>query len=190
MKSVRVVVLVEGLSDRSALLALAARRGRDLEAEAVSVVAMGGATNIGHYLARYGPAGENLGLAGLYDAAEQLVILRACHRAGLGGGRTRADLESVGFFACTADLEEELIRALGAARVEDVIAEQEEMELFRLFQRQPAQRGRGLEQQLRRFLSTRSGRKIRYGGLLVDALDLAKVPAPLDNVLTWTDDSR
>jgi hypothetical protein len=39
----RAVVLVEGLSDRCAVEALAERRGRDLRAERVSVVPIGGA---------------------------------------------------------------------------------------------------------------------------------------------------
>jgi len=36
---------------------------------------------------------------------------------------------------------------------------------------------------LRRFLGTRAGRKVRYGTLLVDALDLDRVPPALDAVL-------
>jgi hypothetical protein len=51
----RAVVLVEGLSDRLALEALARRRGRDLAADGVAVIAMHGATNLGRYLERYGP---------------------------------------------------------------------------------------------------------------------------------------
>src|SRR6478609_10862233 len=46
----RAVVLVEGISDQRAVEALAYRAGRDLPAERVVVVAMGGATNIGRYL--------------------------------------------------------------------------------------------------------------------------------------------
>jgi hypothetical protein len=34
-----------------------------------------------------------------------------------------------------------------------------------------------------RFLGTKKGRKIRYGRLLVEALDSERVPAPLDNLL-------
>src|SRR5438874_13383800 len=45
--SVRTVILVEGMSDRLALESLASRRGRDLRAEGVSIIAMGGAKNIG-----------------------------------------------------------------------------------------------------------------------------------------------
>jgi hypothetical protein len=39
------------------------------------------------------------------------------------------------------------------------------------------------EQQLRRFMGTRGGRKIHYARLLVDALDLTRMPRPLDRVL-------
>ncbi len=52
-----------------------------------------------------------------------------------------------------------------------------------MFQKQPAWRGRAAAEQLRRFLGTHSGRKIQTAALLVDALDLARVPQPLDGVL-------
>jgi hypothetical protein len=45
------------------------------------------------------------------------------------------------------------------------------------------QRGRALHDQLHRFLGTRSGRKVRYGTLLVDALELDRVPPVLDRAL-------
>ena len=45
------VILVEGVSDRAALVALAERQGRRLEAEGISIVAMGGAMNLGRFLA-------------------------------------------------------------------------------------------------------------------------------------------
>jgi len=55
---------------------------------------------------------------------------------------------------------------------------------FRLLtQKQPAQQGLTNEAQLRRFMGTRGGRKIQYARLLVDALDLTRVPRPLDGVL-------
>jgi hypothetical protein len=184
------VVLVEGLSDRAALTTLAARRGRDLAAERVSVIAMGGATNIGHFLARYGPQGRGVRLAGLCDAGEEHDFRRGLERAGLGTGLDRAGLERLGFFVCTADLEDELIRALGVPAVEQVIESQDELTSLRKFQLQPAQRGRPAPAQLRRFLGTRSGRKIAYGSLLVQALPLDLVPRPLDGVLAATGPGR
>ena len=48
---------------------------------------------------------------------------------------------------------------------------------------QPAWQGRGTNEQLRRFMGSSGRRKIRYARLLVEALDLADVPRPLDGVL-------
>jgi hypothetical protein len=182
------VVLVEGMSDQVALEALAARRGRELAAEGIAVVPMGGASNIRHFLERFGPRGLNLSLAGLCDAREEGDFRRGLERAGLGSNLGRADMEALGFYVCVADLEDELIRCLGAAGVEQVVAAQGELGSFRTFQQQPAWRARRSQEQLRRFIGTHSGRKIRYARLLVDALELTSVPRPLDRVLAQTRD--
>ena len=179
----RTVVLVEGISDRVALQTMAARRGRDLAAEGVGIVPMGGARSIGRYLELFGPSGLDLALAGLCDAGEEGDVRRGLERAGLGSDLGRAEMASLGFFVCVVDLEDELLRRLGAAAVEQVVEGQGELGPFRTFQRQPAQRERGLHQQLHRFMGTGSGRKIRYARLLVDALDLENVPEPLDRLL-------
>jgi predicted ATP-dependent endonuclease of OLD family len=181
--STHTVVLVEGVSDQQALEALARRRGRNLDAEGIAVVAMGGATNIRTFVDELGPHGRDLRLAGLCDAGEEGDFKRALERAGLGTNLTREGMEQLGFYVCEADLEDELIRALGAAKVEHVIEAQGDLESFRSFQKQPAWRGRPVERQLRRFLGTHSGRKIQSAALLVDALDLTKAPRPLDGVL-------
>jgi hypothetical protein len=179
----RAVILVEGLSDKGALEALAARRGRDLDAEGISVVSMGGSKNIGTFLTRFGPPGFDVTLAGLCDAAEEADFRRGLERAGLGSGLSRDDMERLGFYVCVEDLEDELIRSLGAEAVERVIEAEGERDPWRTFQRQPAWRGRTKEEQLRRFFGTHSGRKIRSAPLLVRALDLARVPRPMDRVL-------
>jgi OLD-like protein len=178
------VILVEGLSDRSALETLAERFGRNLGQEGVFVVPMGGATNIGHFLALFGPDGFRVRLAGLCDEAEEDAFRRGLERAGLGPGLTRDSLARLGFYVCVADLEDELIRSLGVAAVEQLIEAEGELGPFRTFCRQPAQRGRTRAQQLRRFLGTRSGRKIRYGQVLAGALDPGRVPDPLSGVLS------
>jgi hypothetical protein len=183
----RAVVLVEGESDREAVLAVAARRGRDLAAEGVAVLAMGGITNIGHFLDRLGVPGSGIVVAGLYDAGEETHVRRHLARTGLGAPTTRDEVEALGFFVCDADLEDELIRAIGPDGVETIFAAEGELAGFRTFQRQPAQRGRPLDRQLRRFIGTRSGRKIRYGTLLVNALPDERVPVPLDAVLAAVD---
>jgi hypothetical protein len=178
------VVIVEGTSDEHALEALAARRGRDLAAEDVAIVAIGGAKNVGAFLNLFGPRGLDLRLAGLCDAGEETDFRRALEQAGLGSNLTRPDMERLGFFVCDRDLEDELIRSLGAPAVEAVLDAQGELRSFRTFQKQPAQQGKTIEQQLRRFMGTRGGRKIEYARLLVDALDLERVPPPLDRLLT------
>ena len=177
------MVLVEGLSDRHAVDALARRRGRDLVAEGVEVVAIGGAQAIAGSLVRFGPDGLGLRLAGLCDAGEERHFRRALERAGLGSGLTRADMESLGFYVCEADLEDELIRVLGAGRVEEIVEREGELGSFRTLQKQPEWRGRSTHDQLLRFMGSGGSRKIRYASLLVDALDLARVPRPLDGVL-------
>jgi hypothetical protein len=180
--SVRTVILVEGMSDRLALESLASRRGRDLRAEGVSIVAMGGAKNIGRFLDRFRPRGLAVRVAGLCDEAEEPDFRLGLERAGLGSGLSRADMERLGFHVCVEDLEDELIRALGAEAVVKVIEARGEFGAFRTLQKQPAWRGRPIEQQLRRFLGNRS-RKIECAPLLVGALDLSRVPRPLDEVL-------
>jgi OLD-like protein len=177
------VVLVEGISDQVALEALAERRGRDLDAEGVSVVPIGGAQAIGKFLELYGPRGHDVKVAGLYDDAEEGEFRRGLGRAGLGSGLTRADMERLGFYVCVADLEDELIRALGAARVEHVVEAHGDLGPFRTLQKQPAWKGRPTEEQLRRFMGSGGRRKIRYARYLVEALDLDQAPRPLDRVL-------
>ena len=73
-------------------------------------------------------------------------------------------------------------RALGVAGVERVLDAEKDLARFRLFQNQPAQRGRTVQRQLRRFMGTTSGRKARYARALTRALDADRVPWPLDQV--------
>ena len=154
------VVFVEGASDRAALLKLAERRGRDLQSEGVDVVAIGGAHALTRFLASAPPAK----LVGLCDAGE--------------AGEFTRSLEHV--YVCDPDLEDELIRAVGPERLQQIIDAQGELHSFRTLQKQPFQRARTIEQQLRVFLGNR---KIRYAELLVGELDLANVPRPLDELL-------
>jgi hypothetical protein len=179
----RTVVLVEGISDQVALQALAERGGRDLAAAGIAVVPMGGARNIRRFLELFGPRGLDVRLAGLCDAREEGDFRRGLEWAGLGSNLRRAEMEALGFYVCVADLEDELIRCLGAARVEQVVEAQGELGSFRTFQQQPAWRARSSQAQLRRFIGTLSGRKIRYARLLVDTLELTSVPRPLHRVL-------
>jgi hypothetical protein len=166
----RTIMLVEGTSDRLAVETLARRHGRDLEAEGVGVMPMGGYGNLPGFVAKY----RDVPLAGLYDSGEERHFLRA-----LDCG-SREELERAGFFACTRDLEDELTRATGPAGMERVLAEQNELRAFRTYQKQPAHRDRPLEDQLHGFMWNR---KQRYAVLLVEALALERIPRPLNCVL-------
>ena len=167
----RAVVLVEGVSDQLALAELAVRRGRDLAAEGVSIVPIGGAQGIGRALAALTARNPGIRVAGLCDAGEASYFQQALER------------DAAGFFVCEPDLEAELIRALGTAAVEQIVAAQGELGSFRTLQKQPAWQGRPVAEQLRRFMGSGGSRKIRYAPLLVQALPLADVPRPLDGVL-------
>ncbi|HST15819.1 MAG TPA: TOPRIM nucleotidyl transferase/hydrolase domain-containing protein [Gaiellaceae bacterium] len=164
------MILVEGTSDRNAVEALARRHGRDLDGEGLAVVPMGGYGNLPRFLDRH----HDVRVAGLYDSGEEQHFLRA-----LGCADRRA-LERAGFYACTRDLEDELTRAVGPEGMERVLDEQGELRSFRTYQRQPAHRDRTLEEQIHGFMWNR---KQRYAVVLVEALDLADVPRPLDRVL-------
>jgi hypothetical protein len=157
---VNAVVYVEGKTDRIALETLAGRLDRDLVAERVEIVVTGGAQNIRNVSAP--PARKRLGLC---DRNEERFFRRV--------------LDEV--YVCDADLEHELIRALTPDGVERVFAQHDDLESFRKFQRQPAQVGRPHVAQLHRFMC--SSRKTLYPSRLVEALDLASVPPPLDAVL-------
>jgi len=178
------VILVEGRSDQAAVEVLAARRGMILGDAGLQVVAMGGVTSIGHFLAALGPHGVNVSLSGLCDAGQEDYVRRALERGGLGLSASRAELEALGFYVCAADLEDELIRAVGIGAVERVIEGQGELRSLRTFQRQPFQRQRSAAEQLHRFMGTRSGRKSQYARLLAAAAaDSDRVPRPLAGVL-------
>ena len=166
----RGVVLVEGTSDRRAVETLARRLGRNLQTEGIAIVPMGGYGNLPRILELY----RDVRLAGLYDVGEERHFLRAL------GCDDRAALERLGFYACTRDLEDELTRAVGPAGMERVLAEQDDLRAFRTYQKQPAHRARPLEEQLHGFMWNR---KQKYAVLLVEALDLERVPRPLHLVL-------
>lgn len=179
------VVLVEGITDQIALETAAFGRGRDLDAERVVILPIGGAHAIGRFLTRLGPVRTKVRLAGLCDLREEELFRRGLIRTDVGSPRTRADMEQLGFYVCVSDLEDELIRAVGAAAVEALFDSQGDLRSFRSFQRQPAWRGQDPEAQMYRFLRSSSRRNMRYAQLLVEAaVGHDALPQPLDALLT------
>jgi hypothetical protein len=177
-------VLVEGLSDQIVLELLAARLGRNLGAEGIAVVPMAGATNVARFVSLLGPRGRGCTLAGLYDSGEEDHVRRALEAAGHGRDLTGSGLESLGFFACVRDLEDELIRCVGVSGVESILEHIGELRSFRTMQREPHHRTRDVADQLHRFIGRQRYRNAR---LLAESVDLRSIPAPVGKLLRHLD---
>ena len=164
------LVLVEGPSDAHAGATLARLHGADLEAAGVRVASMGGITNLGRFL----DVSPDRPTLLLHDAGEAPHVRRTLRRTGA----------EVAAFVCDADLEDELVRALGVPAALEVVERAGDLEQWRILTRQPFHRERPAAEVLRRFLGTTAGRKIRYAGLLVEAaVGLDAVPPPLEALL-------
>lgn len=181
----RTVVLVEGVTDELALTLAARRSGRDLAAEGVSIVPINGAHGISRVLQRLSVEEPRTRPAGLYDSGEEQVIRTALERAGFGSNLDRRRLEDLGFFACVADLEDELIRAAGEALVLRLIDLEGDAQPWHTFRKQAAWRGRPVNQQFRRFIRSIKGRNTRYIRAIVEALDPSRLPRPLRLLLEY-----
>jgi len=175
----RAVILVEGVSDQLAIEVLARRHSRRLQDEGIEVIPTAGVSNLGRFLELLGPDGHDVELAGLCDQREQPRVRQALEEAGIA--EPGAPLDRFGFFTCVRDLEDELIRGQGPARMLALLETHGDMRRFRSFQSQPAQRHKTIEDQFRRWLGNH---KIRYARLMTEALDLDRVPSPLESVLS------
>lgn len=173
----RTLVLVEGESDANAVRALAARIDCDLGSRRIDILSAHGVTNFARVLVDYLSEHPSARVCGMYDSADEWHVRRALARAQIPVADD--SIEDAGFFACVADLEDELIRALGVEAVQRVIEEQSELDSFRRFQAMPQHRHSPAHQQLHRFLGTRATRKIRTATRLVEALDVGQLPRPL-----------
>jgi hypothetical protein len=171
------VVLLEGVSDVAAVRAAAATGGLDLCA--TRLVDMGGITNIrAHLGALAAEPSDDMLVLGMCDAGEARFVVAALEAAGRWV-RDASDLPSHGFFVCEADLEDELLRSLGAGRVLDVLRRLGLREKFDALRQQPAWRERPLHDQLHRFAGVASGRKELLAAELTSELAVAELPEPL-----------
>lgn len=186
----RTIVLVEGVTDALALTLAARRLGRDLEAEGVTVVPINGAHAMNRVLQRLSAEEPTARVAGLYDAGEEHVIQSALERAGQGPNLDRRGLEEIGFFACSADLEDELIRAAGAANLTRLIERERDVQPWHSFRTQRAWRDRPLEHQFRRFIRSVSDRNSRYIRAIVETMDPQRLPRPIRLLLDYVEPGR
>jgi hypothetical protein len=152
-----VVIAVEGTSDKTVLELLAGRLGVALDD--TTIESIGGAHAIRRFVA---DLGSDVHVRGLCDEQEAHLFRRVL-----------TDVH-----VCIPDLEGELIRALGPERVLELVDAS-----FRTMQLQPFHRDRPLDRQLHRWLRSVSSRSHRYLPVFVEALDLDRVPAPLERVL-------
>ncbi len=129
-------------------------------------------------------------LAGLYDEGEEEVIRAALGRTGYGRNLDRSQLEGVGFFACIADLEDELIRALSETDLTRLIELEGDTQPWRKFRNQPTWHGRPVDQQFRRFIRSVSERNSRYIRAIVETIDLPRLPRPLRLLLDYVEPGR
>lgn len=181
----RTIVLVEGVTDELALTLAARRLGRDLEAERVSVVVINGAHAIGRHLHQLADEDPQPKVAGLYDEGEENVVRAALVRSGFSPGADRSGLESIGFFACSVDLEDELIRAAGEAVLSGLVELEGDAQPWHTFRMQHAWHGRPIDQQFRRFIRSISERNPRYIRAIVESIDPAQLPRPLRQLLDY-----
>ena len=171
------VVLLEGRSDVAAVRTAAATAGVDLDD--VRLVDLGGITNIRSHLAalaREEPGAEQV--LGMCDAGETRYVESALQASGLWV-RDASDLPSVGFFVCVADLEDELLRALGTRRVLEILDRMGLRGKLDALAQQPAWRDRPLHEQLHRFAGVASGRKELLAAELTAELAPDELPEPL-----------
>lgn len=174
----RTVVLFEGRSDRLAFEVLARRQAESLAG--LDLVVMHGITNLRTRMMAL--RGSGVRVLGLFDAAEGRYVARVLGDLGMADAGA-SDLAAVGFFGCERDLEEEVIRAAGAELVLETLAARGELERFRVFQRQPAQRVRSVDEQLHRFAGTTAGRKSRFAADIIEVVPLERLPVPLTRLL-------
>ena len=185
----RAIVLVEGVTDELALTLAARRSGRDLEAEGTSIVPLNGAHAIGRFLRQLAADEPGARIAGLYDEGEEDVIRAALERAGYGPNLDRGRLEGIGFFACSADLEDELIRAAGEVTLSGLIELEGDAVPWRTFRNQRAWHGRAVDQQFRRFIRSVSERNSRYIRAIVETIEPSRLPRPLRLLLDYVEPS-
>jgi predicted ATPase len=177
----RSVVLVEGISDQLAVEVIAERRGRNLDAEGVAIVPVGGASAFGVHHHLFGPRGLELNLVGLCDEGEERYVEKALESDGHPANLSRTDRAALGFQVCVVDLEDEFLRAIGDADTERLIQAHGDGIAFVNYQGQATNAGKSLHDQLHGFLH---GRKVEYAPVLADAVPLTLVPAPVDDLLS------
>ena len=173
------VILLEGHSDLLAIRVLARALDVDLDARGISLLSLDGAGSVVHYLSLFGPAGLGLTLRGLCDADHEETWRTRLQDAGIEV-TDRAAMNAVGFQVADADLEEELIGALGTQRVSELIEKENADQAFANFTQQGAIARLSLAEQQHDFLHKQS---VRWAPVLADDLSVEDIPQPIRDLL-------
>lgn len=176
----RLIVLLEGASDVAAVRALMSTCG--IDPSPVELVSLGGVTNVGRMLKEVRQVRGDVDVVGLCDAAETRFVEQALNDDGLPVADA-TDLPMYGFFVCEQDLEDELIRALGADRALDALVGAGLGGKFDNLRAQAPWADRPLDEQLHRFCGAASGRKELAAGILAGALAEDEIPEPMSMLL-------
>lgn len=171
------VVLVEGPSDRLALLEICETLDVDVDASGVVVLALDGARWITIATQVYGPPGLAVPMLGLVDADHEVAWMRALADVGLAT-ESRQGLNDHGFFVCDPDLEPILVDELGETTVEAIIGSDGAAGQLQLFSQQPNQANLSRREQLINFVKKD---KTRWAPLLAAQLS-ATAQTPLHDL--------
>lgn len=173
------IMFVEGPADRLAILSLARKNNLSLDSRGVSVIALNGADILTWFLKLFGPTGFQLPVCGMCDLDHAPQWSKCLEDSGLGKNRSQADMEKIGFFVCDRDLEDELVKALGDAKVIQAINENGDTKAWNVFCQQPTYKALAQPALIRAFLAKR---KVLYAPILVSELSTT-IPRPLKEVL-------
>jgi putative ATP-dependent endonuclease of the OLD family len=177
------IMFVEGPSDRLAMLALAKKKNLALDSLGVSIVTLDGAGILTWFVKLFGPSGFQLPLCGLCDSDHLSEWSKVLETSGVGTNLSQAKMETIGFFVCDRDLEDELIKTLGLAAVIQTIDQNGDTNAWKIFCQQPKNKNLTQADQLRAFLR-KTQRKVLYAPLLVSKLSTT-IPRPLEELLTF-----
>jgi predicted ATPase len=175
----RQVVFVEGITDYQAVRAVAAKLGRNLDAEGVAVVALDGAASLATFLQIMGPYGLDLPVCGICDVDYEADWCSDLTAVGLTVA-SRQDLNALGFYVSDRDLEDELLTAIGTTAAQMVFANEGATARFQSYAQQPANQGKTLHDQIRGFVQSK---KVYWTPRLAAAVTPAAVPSSIQDLL-------
>ncbi len=175
------IVFVEGVADRLALTTLASKTGRHLDPLGISIVALNGADTLRAFLRLFGPPGFDVPVCGLCDLDHQSAWSKALENVGFGVNLTGAQMKTCGFFVANRDLEDELIKVIGAPECLKAIDEAGYKNGFETFCKQDTYKAMSLVVQLRNFFHKRN---VLFAPILASKIN-TPITGPLEEVLAF-----